>query len=152
MEMAELPAQLLICVLHEPMGIPERFYSMSSNILRTRKNYYDTLEASQKGKLDITTWLKWFLDCLSQAIESANSVLHKARVWEKLQHLNLNERQRKVINILLGNFQGNLTTSKYAKLVKCSQDTALRDIQVLMQYGVMVQSPDGGRSTHYQII
>ncbi|MBY0544725.1 MAG: Fic family protein, partial [Gammaproteobacteria bacterium] len=97
-------------------GIPERFYSMSSSILRARKSYYDVLETTQKGDLDITPWLEWFLDCLSQSIENAdeilNTVLYKAHVWEKLKNHAINERQRKVINDLLGNFRGNLTTSK----------------------------------------
>lgn len=137
-------------------GIPERFYSMSSSIERVRKNYYTVLEACQKGNLDITRWLEWFLGCLNDAIagadEALDSVLYKARVWEKLNHYAINERQRKVINSLLGDFYGNLTTQKYAKLAKCSHDTALRDIRALMEYGVIVQSPSGGRSTQYQLI
>lgn len=137
-------------------GMPERFYSMSSSIEHDRKNYYEALELCQRGNLDITRWLTWFLTCLSQAIKNAdealNAVLYKTKIWQKLNCHSVNERQRKVINKLLNDFQGKLTTSKYAKIAKCSQDTALRDIQKLIEYGVMVQSPSGGRSRSYQLI
>ncbi len=134
----------------------ERFYSMSAQIEKERKNYYSMLETAQKGNLDITRWLEWFLACLGRAIESADKtlekVLHKEKIWQKLNHRSINERQRKIINYLLGDFQGNLTTSKYAKIAKCSQDTALRDIQGLIEYGVMIKNPSSGRSTSYQLV
>lgn len=137
-------------------GMPDRFYSMSSSIERERKHYYDILEKGQKGKLNITDWLLWFIECLERAIASAdqllNNVLIKAKTWEKLSPYPVNERQRKVINLLLSNFRSKLTTSKYANIAKCSQDTALRDIQALIQYGVIVKNPASGRSTSYQLV
>ncbi|MBU0744428.1 MAG: Fic family protein [Gammaproteobacteria bacterium] len=136
-------------------GIPERFYSMSSSIEKERKTYYATLESCQKGGLDITSWLKWFLACLSRAIENADKtlekILYKSNIWRRLSSRPINERQRKVINLLLGEFQGKLTTSKYAKIAKCSQDTALRDMLELIDYGVMVKNPGSGRSTSYDL-
>ena len=136
-------------------GISERFYSMSSSIEKERKIYYKTLESCQKGSLNITSWLKWFLACLGRAIENADKalekVLYKSNIWRILDGRPINERQRKVINLLLGEFQGKLTTSKYAKLAKCSQDTALRDILILIDYGVIVKSMGSGRSTSYEL-
>ena len=134
---------------------PERFYSMSARIEQERKDYYSHLENCQKGDLDITPWLTWFLSCLERAIEGADNalsdVLYKARLWEKINQGPVNVRQRKIINRLLDNFVGKLTTSKYAKLAKCSPDTALRDIQVLMDREIMIQNPGGGRSTSYRL-
>ena len=136
-------------------GMAERFYSMSSQIERERKEYYATLEVCQKGGLDITRWLEWFLACLGRAIKRADeileTVLRKARIWDKASHYPISERQRKIVNRLLEGFQGNFSTSKYAKIAKCSPDTALRDIQELISYGIMVQMPGGGRSTSYQL-
>ncbi len=136
-------------------GISERFYSLSTSIEHDRKNYYDILEKSQKNGLDITPWLEWFLTCLGGAIKSAEAllehVLKKSKIWEKLNQHPINDRQRKIINRMLSNFEGNLTTSKYAKIAKCSQDTALRDIQSLISYGVMRQKTGGGRSTNYEL-
>ncbi len=133
----------------------QRFYSMSTRIEQQRNTYYDQLEAAQKGGLDITNWLEWFLTCLSKAIASADDdishVLKKASLWQHINQHPINERQRIVINRLLNNFEGKLTSSKYAKLAKCSQDTALRDIQALMAWNVLEQSADGGRSTSYEI-
>lgn len=133
----------------------DRFYSMSSQIAAQRKEYYRELELAQRDELDITRWLNWFLACLGSAIDHADqtlaSVLHKAKLW---QHINLkpvNERQRMVINRLLDNFQGYLTTSKYAKLAKCSTDTSLRDIRELLSRGILVQNSSGGRSTSYRL-
>jgi len=135
---------------------PQRFYSMSAHIEQERKEYYNSLETCQKGDLDITLWLNWFLSCLERAIENADetlsSVLYKARIWQKINQKPVNERQRKIINLLLGDFFGKLTTSKYAKLAKCSPDTALRDIQELIKRNIMVQNPEGGRSTSYQLV
>lgn len=133
----------------------ERFYSMSSQMEAERKEYYLQLERGQRNGLDVTDWLEWFLGCLGRAIqgsdETLSAVLHKARVWERTNQHSVNQRQRKVINNLLDGFEGKLTTSKYAKLVKCSEDTALRDIRALMEQGVLVRNEAGGRSTSYSL-
>jgi Fic family protein len=134
---------------------PQRFYSMSAQIQREREAYYNILEATQKGTLDITSWMEWFLGCLGRAIDGAqtilSSVLAKARFWESIRGVALNERQRLVLNRLLDGFEGKLTTTKYAKLAKCSQDTALRDIALLVERGILVRNPKGGRSTSYAL-
>ena len=134
---------------------PQRFYSMSSQIRVERKAYYDTLEATQKGGLDITDWLTWFLDCLDRALNGSESivgnVLQKARFWETFPGDQLNERQRKVLNRLLDGFEGKLTSSKWAALTKSSQDTAGRDIDDLLRRGVLIRNPGGGRSTSYSL-
>jgi len=137
--------------------IPERFYSMSAQIEREKKQYYLKLEQSQKGGLDITAWLEWFLACLGRAIDHAESgiaaVLHKAEIWQRINHsIPINERQRKVINRLLEGFEGKLSTSKYAKLANCSTDTALRDIKILLDQGILIQDQGGGRSTSYRLV
>lgn len=136
-------------------GIEQRFYSMSAQIEAERRDYYGALESSQRGSLDITTWLTWFLDCLDRAIAGADKalavVMHKADTWRRLRRHNVNERQRKVVNRLLDGFDGKLTSSKYAKLAKCSTDTALRDIRELVEMGVLLQNPGGGRSTSYSL-
>lgn len=136
-------------------GTKERFYSMSSGIEAQRKEYYLQLESSQKGSLDITTWLAWFLACLDRTLEDADkslgAVLTKAKLWQKINVEPVNERQRKVINRMLDDFKGYLTTSKYAKLAKCSNDTALRDIRELLDRGIVVKNPGGGRSTSYRL-
>lgn len=136
-------------------GTAERFYSMSSQIEAERKEYYLQLEHGQRNGLDVTLWLEWFLGCLSRAIakadETLSGVLRKARLWEKVNLQPVNERQRKVINRLLDGFEGKLTSSKYAKLVKCSEDTALRDISALVERGVLVKNEAGGRSTSYKL-
>jgi Fic family protein len=134
-------------------GSTERFYSMSTQIEKERKEYYAKLESTQKGGLEITPWLQWFITCLGRAIDNAdkmlNDVMRKARVWDNANQHPINQRQRIVINCLLDNFIGNLTSSKYAKLAKCSQDTALRDIHELLNYGVLERNASGGRSTSY---
>lgn len=134
---------------------PHRFYSMSGQIRLERNAYYAILERTQKGTMDVTAWMEWFLGCLSRAIDGAQivlgSVLEKARVWESLQGIALNERQRLVLNRLLDGFEGKLTTSKYAKLAKCSHDSALRDIQQLVEHGVLVPGAKGGRSMSYSL-
>jgi Fic family protein len=134
---------------------PRRFYSMSAQIRTERKDYYDILEATQKGDLDITPWIEWFLGCLSRAFEGAEqilaAVLHKARFWDKFRDENLNDRQRKVLNRLLNGFEGKLTSSKYAALAKCSQDTASRDIDELIKCGCLIKDKAGGRSTSYSL-
>lgn len=137
-------------------GTKDRFYSMSSQIATERKTYYATLESCQRGDLDITTWLKWFLDCLGRAIEGAearlSTVLRKERLWKRVNQGPVNERQREVINRMLApSFEGFMSTSKYAKLAKCSSDTALRDIRELVERGIFLQNPSGGRSTSYRL-
>lgn len=136
-------------------GSKDRFYSMSSEIEREKKQYYLELESQQKSGTDITPWLRWFLACLERAIDAAESalgaVLLKARIWERVNHKPVNERQRTVLNRMLGDFQGVLNTSKYAKLAKCSNDTALRDIQDLLDRGILVRNEGGGRSTSYRL-
>ena len=132
-------------------GMADRFYSMSSQIEAERKEYYLRLESAQRGDVDITRWLAWFLGCLDRAIGGADkllaTVLDKARMWERINRRPVNERQRLVINRMLDGFKGFLSTSKYAKLAKCSTDTALRDIRELLQRGILVQNEGGGRST-----
>ena len=133
----------------------QRFYSMSAQIRQERNDYYDVLESTQKGTLDVTRWMEWFLGCLGRAIDGAQvslgTVLNKARFWDQIKDLQLNERQQLVINRLLDGFEGKLTTSKYAALTKSSQDTAYRDILALVHNGVLVQNPAGGRSTSYSL-
>ena len=133
----------------------QRFYSMSAQIGLERRAHYDILEETQKGTMDITPWMGWFLECLGRAIDGAQTalgaVLGKARFWERMQGVQLNDRQRLVINRLLDGLEGKLTTSKYAKLAKCSQDTALRDILPLVERGVLVRNREGGRSTSYSL-
>ncbi len=134
---------------------PQRYCSMSAQIRQERSAYYRILEETQKGTLDITPWLEWFLGCLGRAVDAAqttlSAVLAKARFWERFQGVPLNGRQRIVLNRLLDGFEGKLTTSKYAKLAKCSQDTALRDIQPLVELGILVRTVAGGRSTSYAL-
>jgi len=136
-------------------GTKDRFYSMSSGIEAERREYYRQLETAQRGDLEITEWLAWFLGCLDRTLDDADrtlsSVLRKARLWQRINLNPVNERQRKVINRLLDDFQGHLTTSKYAKLAKCSNDTALRDIRELLERGIVVKNPGGGRSTSYRL-
>jgi Fic family protein len=133
----------------------QRFYSMSAQIRQERKAYYDILEATQKGDLDITDWLEWFLDCLGRAFERAETtletVLKKARFWDRHSGTAINERQRKIVNQLLNGFEGKLTSSKWAKLAKCSQDTALRDIEDLVRKQILRKEEAGGRSTSYAL-
>jgi Fic family protein len=128
---------------------------MSSQIRQERTAYYDILEETQKGILEITPWMEWFLSCLGRAIDGAQttlgSVLAKARFWDAIAGIAINDRQRLVLNRLLDGFEGKLTTSKYAKLAKCSQDTALRDILPLLERGILVRNPEGGRSTSYAL-
>jgi Fic family protein len=133
----------------------ERFYSMSAQIESERKDYYLQLERGQRGSLDITLWLEWFLQCLGRAIEAAeqtlSGVLLKAKRWDQINREPVNERQRKILNRLIDGFEGKLTTSKYGKIAKCSEDTALRDIQSLIKRGILTQNEGGGRSTSYSL-
>jgi Fic family protein len=136
-------------------GTGQRFYSMSAQIRRERNDYYAMLEQTQKGNLDVTAWQEWFLSCLLRAMEGTQDtlgvVLNKAKFWERYAKEPLNERQIKVLNRLLDGFDGKLTTSKYAKLAKCSQDTAYRDILDLVERGALRKDPGGGRSTSYSV-
>lgn len=136
-------------------NMSDRFYSMSCQIEQERKAYYQMLEQRQKGGLDIAAWLEWFLGCLGRAIDNAeqtlNVVLNKIKIFEKLNYCNVNQRQLQMLNCLFNDFKGKLTTAKYAKLTKCSHDTALRDIQKLMEYGVLKKSHASGRNTSYEM-
>lgn len=143
-------------VLTRADGTPDRFYSLSSQIEAERKQYYGQLEAQQRATPDITDWLSWFLDCLGRAISYAETalgiVLFKAQLWDMINQKPVNDRQRLIINRMLeDNFEGFINTSKYAKLTKCSNDTALRDIQELKERGIFIQNPGGGRSTSYRL-
>jgi Fic family protein len=133
----------------------QRFYSMSALIRQERAAYYDVLETTQQGTMDITPWMEWFLGCLRRAIEGAQAtlatVLFKARFWETFADVSIHDRQRLVLNRLLDGFEGKLSTSKWAKLAKCSHDTALRDILALVERGVLIRNPKGGRSTSYDL-
>lgn len=134
---------------------PRRFYSLSGQIQKERKSYYAILEKTQKGNLDITAWLEWFFSCLERALENAISILekikNKADFWKNLENISLNDRQRKIINRLLNHFEGKLTSSKWAKITDCSQDTAHRDILDLMDKDILVKNAEGGRSTSYSL-
>jgi Fic family protein len=132
-----------------------RFYSLSAQIQKERKQYYTILESTQKGELNITPWIKWFCTCLERSIENASEnvkvIKKKAHFWESINEIALNDRQRKIINQLLDGFEGKLTTSKWATITKCSQDTAQRDIYNLVEKGVLIKNPEGGRSTSYSL-
>lgn len=133
----------------------ERYYSMSAQIESERNAYYNSLKNSQRMTLDITRWLAWFLECLGRAIDRAQEtlagILRKARIWEKANAAKINDRQHKVLTRMLDDFEGHLNTSKYAKLAKCSTDTALRDIRSLLNIELIIQNPGGGRSTSYRL-
>lgn len=135
-------------------GTSQRFYSMSAQVRLERKTYYDLLERTQKGSLDITPWLLWFLDCLDRAFDGAEetlaAVLRKAHFWET-HGQDFSDRQRRILNMLLDGFEGKLTSTKYAIITKCSQDTASRDIADLLARNVLVKGPAGGRSTSYEL-
>jgi Fic family protein len=137
-------------------GSKLRFYSMSAQITLERKQYYQILEQTQKGTLDISDWLLWFLECLLKAIENTEKnlekVLFKANFWKKTASFSLNTRQKLILNRLLDEWEGLLTSSKYAKISKCSSDTALRDIQDLVEKGILRKEQAGGRSTGYSLL
>jgi Fic family protein len=134
-------------------GTAQRFYSMSAQILLERNKYYEILESTQKGTIDITEWLYWFLDCFGRALsatdETLAKILFKARFWDYLKKKSVNERQKLMLNKLLDGFDGKLNSSKWAKITKCSQDTAGRDIQALLDQNVLIKEDAGGRSTSY---
>ncbi len=137
-------------------GIPQRYYSMSAQIRIQRKEYYEVLEKTQKGNIDITSWLEWFLNCLLNALNSSDSTLKKVVFKHNFWNINAsklqNERQKNLLNKLLDGFEGKLTSSKWAKIAKCSTDTALRDIQDLIDKNILRKSDSGGRSTNYELI
>ena len=134
----------------------QRFYSMSAQIRAERNAYYDMLEKTQRDGLDITEWLEWFLGCLDRAFDDTEAtlgdVMRKARFWDVHRSAPLNDRQRDMLNKLLNGFEGKLTSSKWAKMTKCSQDTALRDILDLVERGILSKDPGGGRSTSYSLV
>ena len=134
---------------------PRRFYSMSAQIRRERKAYYGVFESTQKGTLDVTPWMEWFLGCLGRAFEGTETalaaVLRKARFWDMYAQAPINDRQRDAVNRLLDGLEGTLTTTRWATLEQCSHDTALRDIQSLMEHGLLKKDAGGGRSTSYSL-
>ena len=136
-------------------GVNQRFYSMSSQINAAKKSYYQILEQTQKGNQDITNWIVWFLNCLKNAIATSNIIMDKViakhQFWVNNNALINNDRQRFMLTSMLDSFYGNHTTTKWAKMTKCSQDTALRDITDLVNKGILVKAASGGRSTHYEL-
>lgn len=137
-------------------GSGERFYSMSSQILEERKKYYEILQKVQHSNGDITEWLSWFLNCLKSAmlstVNKTQKILKKIEFWQQHERTSINERQRKVLNMLFEDFDGKLQTSKWAKINKTSSDTALRDIKDLIEKGILKQSSGGGRNANYELI
>ena len=142
-------------ILTQSDSIEARFYSMSAQIRIERKEYYEILEKTQKGDVDITNWVQWFLNCLINALKSTdlilNKVLRKANFWQKHNETIFNERQIKLINKLLDGFDGKLTSSKWAKIAKCSKDSAVRDINDLIDKQILQKELAGGRSTNYEL-
>ncbi|MBN6066233.1 DUF4172 domain-containing protein [Aggregatibacter actinomycetemcomitans] len=136
-------------------GNPQRFYSLSAQIQKVRSDYYVILEQTQKGEIDLTQWLMWFLTCLinamKQAQETLDKVLLKTRYWQSWRRFSLNERQIKVLNLMLDGFEGKLSNKKYAALTKVSRDTALRDLTDLVAKNILKRAEEGGRSIHYEL-
>lgn len=134
----------------------QRFYSMSAQIQSERRHYYEMLEKTQKGDLDITNWIVWFLNCLINALKSTDSsltaVLFKAEFWQKHINTAINDRQKRMLNKLMNDFDGKLTSSKWAKIAKCSKDSAVRDINDLIEKGILQKEAAGGRSTNYELM
>lgn len=143
-------------VLAQSESSPQRFYSMSTQIRAERKAYYDVLEHTQKGSMDVSDWMEWFLGCLDRAIQGTEDMLarvfQKAQFWDEHGSFPFNERQRLMLNKILDGFEGNVTSGKWAKITKCSQDTATRDIQALIEAGILAKNPAGGRSTSYALL
>jgi Fic family protein len=133
----------------------QRFYSMSAQIRVERKEYYEILEKTQKGDLDISEWIKWFLSCLINALKATDNILTrvllKADFWNRNSKTIINERQKKILNKLLDGFEGKLTSMKWAKITKCSKDTAIRDINDLINKDILQKESAGGRSTNYEL-
>jgi Fic family protein len=131
---------------------PMRFYSLSSQIQKEKESYYEELQRAQRGTLDATRWVKWFLECHKRAVQTAeerlSSIFAKADFWQRHSGDGFNANQRMILNRLFDGFEGNLTSSKWAKMCKVSQDTASREINALVSIGVLVQQGQG-RSTHY---
>ena len=134
----------------------QRYYSLSSEILNHRKDYYTQLEKAQHGGLDITEWIVWFLETLRKALDTAlektEGIIRKVHFWDEHKDLQLNDRQRKVLNMLLDGFEGKLTSSKWYKITHCSQDTATRDLNDLVKKNILKKSSEGGRSTAYEML
>ena len=134
----------------------QRFYSMSAQIRIERKNYYELLEKTQKGNLEITNWITWFLECLINALDNSKVLLErilvKAQFWRKYQSTSFNERQRKLVNKMLDGIDGKMTSSKWSKMAKCSKDSAVRDINELIDLGILTKEAAGGRSTNYELV
>ncbi len=134
----------------------EKIYSVSAEINRNKREYYDALEQAQHGGLDVTAWVVWFLGCVDRAVlsslSSLDSTMAKARFWERFRDVDINERQRKALNRLLDGFTGNLTTMRWARMCHCSQDTALRDIRDLIDKGMLLRGDASGRSAHYSLV
>ena len=134
-------------------GTSQRTYSMSEQILKERSTYYRVLEQTQRGSLDVTDWLMWFLECLQRSIitseEKLSVALSKTHFWQEHQQQPFNVRQRSMVDRLFGGLEGNLTTSLWARMTKCSHDTALRDITDLIEQGILARNPGGGRRTSY---
>jgi len=143
-------------LLARGLGSPRRFYSVSSQIMRERNAYYETLESTQKGDGDVTKWIVWFLRCMEQSIAAAedtvNNVLRKAVFWQKNYAFPFNPRQREMLNRLLDGFDGKLTSAKWAKINKCSVDTALRDINDLITKGILAQDAGSGKNIGYVFV
>lgn len=143
------------CLLSRADHTSRRYYSLSSEILGQRKDYYDHLEQAQKGGLDITPWIRWFLETLGMALETTlkrtEGVVRKTRFWDRHRTDTFNDRQRKVINMLFDGFEGKLNSSKWYKINHCSQDTANRDIKDLIAKGILRSTGEGGRSTNYEL-
>lgn len=136
-------------------GSPQRFYSLSAQIQREQRDYYEILERTQKGTLEVTPWLKWFLETLRRAVAEAHhtldAVFSKALFWQRWAAVPMNIRQVKVLNRVLDGFEGKLTSRKWAAIAKCSPDTALRDINELIALGTLRKSASGGRSASYEL-
>jgi Fic family protein len=143
-------------LLAQADGTAQRFYSMSAQIQKERSSYYHMLETTQTGTLDISNWLEWFLNCLDRALSATDEiladVLSKARFWDSHRGTKLNERQKQMLNRLLDHFEGKLTAQKWAKITKCSHDTALRDIQDLINKEILAKEDSGGRSSSYKLL
>ncbi len=143
-------------VLAQSEASPQRFYSMSTQIRAERKVYYDVLEHTQKGSMDVSAWMEWFLGCLDRAIQGTEDTLarvfQKAKFWDEHVSFPFNERQRLMLNKILDGFEGSVTSGKWAKIAKCSQDTATRDIQALIEARILAKNPAGGRSTSYTLL
>lgn len=146
---------LTVMLLAQSDKSNQRFYSMSAQIRIERKDYYEILEKTQNGNLEITSWIEWFLNCLINALKSTDSILNrvlfKAAFWSKHSNTIINERQKKLLNKLLDGFEGKLTSSKWAKIAKCSKDYAIRDINDLIDKNILQKEAAGGRSTNYDL-